>query len=88
MLRQGRKRGRQSGNPQKLCGYRGNSGRHIRCRVQGRRRKFLGRDKKIKKIQKEIKEINETENLNEKLVGVMKDIVIKFDAVELCKQYF
>lgn len=49
---------------------------------------FKRNDKKIKKIQKEIKEINETENLNEKLVGVMKDIVIKFDAVELCKQYF
>lgn len=52
-------------------------------------RKYFNRNnKKIKEIQKEIKEINETENLNEKLVGVMKDIVIKFDAVELCKQYF
>lgn len=52
------------------------------------RKYFERNDKKIKEIQKEIKEINETENLNEKLVGVMKDIVIKFDAVELCKQYF
>lgn len=52
------------------------------------RKYFKKNDKKIKEIQKEIKEINETENLNEKLVGVMKDIVIKFDAVELCKQYF
>lgn len=52
------------------------------------RKYFKRNDKKIKEIQKEIKEINETENLNEKLVGVMKDIVIKFDAVELCKQYF
>ena len=52
-------------------------------------RKYFNRNnKKIKEIQKEIKEINETENLNEKLVGVMKDIVIRFDAVELCKQYF
>lgn len=52
------------------------------------RKYFKRNDKKIKEIQKEIKGINETENLNEKLVGVMKDIVIKFDAVELCKQYF
>ena len=52
------------------------------------RKYFKRNDKKIKEIQKEIKEINETENLNEKLVGVMKDIVIKFDAVELCKQCF
>ena len=52
------------------------------------RKYFKRNDKKIKEIQKEIKEINETENSNEKLVGVMKDIVIKFDAVELCKQYF
>ena len=27
-------------------------------------------------------------NLNEKLVGVMKDIIIKFDALELFKEYF
>ena len=52
------------------------------------RKYFKRNNKKIKEIQKEIKEINETENLKEKLVGVMKDIVIKFDAVELCKQYF
>lgn len=52
------------------------------------RKYFKRNDKKIKEIQKEIKEINETKNLNEKLVGVMKDIVIKFEAVELCKQYF
>lgn len=52
------------------------------------RKYFKRNNKKIKEIQKEIKEINETENLKEKLVGVMKDIVIKFAAVELCKQYF
>lgn len=52
------------------------------------RKYFKRNNKKIKEIQKEIKEINETENLKEKLVGVMKDIVIKFDSVELCKQYF
>lgn len=26
--------------------------------------------------------------LNEKLVGVMKDIIIKFDALKLFKEYF
>ena len=52
------------------------------------RKYFKRNDIKIKEMQKEIKEINETENLNEKLAGVMKDIVIKFDAFELYKQYF
>ena len=52
-------------------------------------RKYFNNNKnKIKEMQSEIKELNETENLNEKLVGVMKDIIIKFDALNLFKEYF
>lgn len=52
-------------------------------------RKYFNNNKnKIKKMQSEIKELDETDNLNEKLVGVMKDIIIKFDALELFKEYF
>ena len=40
------------------------------------------------KIQSEIKELNENDNFNEKLVGVMKDIIVKFDALKLFKEYF
>lgn len=39
-------------------------------------------------MQTEIKELNDIENLNEKLVGVMKNILIKFDALKLFKEYF
>jgi len=39
-------------------------------------------------MQSEIKELNETENFNEKFVGVMKDIIVKFDALKLFKEYF
>ncbi len=49
---------------------------------------FNNNKNKIKKMQSEIKELDETDNLNEKLVGVMKDIIIKFDALELFKEYF
>ena len=52
------------------------------------RKYFKRNNKKIKEIQNEIKEINKIENLNEKLSGVIKNIVIKFDAIELWKQYF
>lgn len=52
-------------------------------------RKYFNNNKnEIKKMQSEIKELDETVNLNEKLVGVMKDIIIKFDALELFKEYF
>lgn len=52
-------------------------------------RKYFNNNKnKIKEMQSEIKALNETENLNEKLVGVMKDIIIKFDALNLFKEYF
>ena len=52
-------------------------------------RKYFNSNKNtIKKMQSEIKELDETDNLNEKLVGVMKDIIIKFDALELFKEYF
>ena len=52
-------------------------------------RKYFNNNKnEIKKMQSEIKELDETDNLNEKLVGVMKDIIIKFDALELFKEYF
>lgn len=52
-------------------------------------RKYFNNNKnKIKEMQSEIKELNETENLNEKLVGVMKDIIVKFDALKLFKEYF
>lgn len=49
---------------------------------------FNNNKNKIKKMQSEINELDETDNLNEKLVGVMKDIIIKFDALELFKEYF
>lgn len=49
---------------------------------------FNNNENKIKKMQSEIKEINETNSLNEKLVGVMKDIIIKFDSLELFEEYF
>ena len=52
------------------------------------RKYFKRNDKKIKEIRNEIKNINKIENLNEKLSGVIKNIVIKFDAIELWKQYF
>ena len=52
-------------------------------------RKYFNNNKnKIKEMQSEIKKLNETENLNEKLVGVMKDIIIKFNALKLFKEYF
>lgn len=52
-------------------------------------RKYFNNNKnKIKKMQSEIKELNETDNFNEKLVGVMKDIIVKFDALKLFKEYF
>lgn len=52
-------------------------------------RKYFSNNKnKIKKMQSEIEDLNKTENLNDKLVGVMKDIVIKFDALKLLKKYF
>lgn len=52
-------------------------------------RKYFNNNKnKINKMQSEIKELDETDNLNEKLVGVMKDIIIKFDALKLFKEYF
>lgn len=52
------------------------------------RRYFSNNKNKVKEIQSEIKELNEKENLNEKLVGVMEDIIIKFDALKLFKEYF
>lgn len=52
-------------------------------------RKYFNNNKnKIKEIQHEIKELNEIEDFNDKLVGVMKDIIVKFDALELFKEYF
>ena len=52
-------------------------------------RKYFNNNKnKIKKMQSEIKELNEIDNFNEKLVEVMKDIIVKFDAVKLFKEYF
>lgn len=45
-------------------------------------------NQKIKEIQNEIKNMNEVENLNEKFVGAMKDIIIKFNVVDLCNKYF
>ena len=52
------------------------------------RRYFNNNKNKIKEMQLEIKELNETENSNEKLVGVMKDIIVKFDALEIFNKYF
>lgn len=52
-------------------------------------RKYFNNNKnKIKELQAEIKELDEIENLNKKLVGVMKDIIVKFDALKLFKEYF
>ena len=52
-------------------------------------RKYFNNNKnKIKEMQSEIKKLNETDNFNEKLVGVMRDIIVKFDAVKLFKEYF
>ena len=52
------------------------------------RRYFNNNKNKIKEMQLEIKELNKTENSNEKLVGVMKDIIVKFDALEIFNKYF
>lgn len=49
---------------------------------------FKRNDKKIKTIQKEIKEISEIKNLNEIFPKIMNDVVEKFDATELLKEYF
>lgn len=52
-------------------------------------RKYFNNNKnKIKEMQLKIKELNETKNLNHKLVGVMEDIIVKFDALKLFKEYF
>lgn len=52
-------------------------------------RKYFNNNKnKIKKMQSEIKELDETDNLNEKFVGVMKDIILKFDALDIYNKYF
>lgn len=52
------------------------------------RRYFTNNKNKIKKMQSEIKELNETNNFNEKIVGVMKDIIDKFGALKLFNEYF
>lgn len=52
------------------------------------RKYFKTNDKKVKKLQDEIKEINETENIDQKIVGAIKDIIIKFDAIDICNKYF
>lgn len=49
---------------------------------------FKRNNKKLKKIQDGINAINNADNINEKMVGVLKDIVIKFDAIDLCNKYF
>lgn len=49
---------------------------------------FKRNNKKLKKIQDDIKAINNADDINEKMVGVLKDIVIKFDAIDLCNKYF
>lgn len=49
---------------------------------------FKRNNKKLKKIQDDIKAINNANDINEKMVGVLKDIVIKFDAIDLCNKYF
>lgn len=52
------------------------------------RRYFNNNKNKVKELQTEIKQLNKIENLNEKLVGVMKDIIVKFDALEIFNKYF
>ena len=52
------------------------------------RRYFNNNKNKIKEMQSEIKELNETDNFNEKIVGVMKDIIDKFGALKLFNEYF
>lgn len=52
------------------------------------RRYFNNNKNKIKEMQSEIKELNETDNFNEKIVGVMKDIIVKFNALKLINEYF
>lgn len=52
------------------------------------RRYFTNNKNKIKEMQSEIKELNETNNFNEKIVGVMKDIIDKFGALKLFNEYF
>lgn len=52
------------------------------------RRYFTNNKNKIKEMQSEIKELNETNNFNEKIVGVMKDIIDKFGALNLFNEYF
>lgn len=49
---------------------------------------FNNNKNKINEIQLEIKKLNETEDLNENLFGVMKDVITKFDASQLFKEYF
>lgn len=52
-------------------------------------RKYFNKNKiKIKEIQTEINNLNKIDDINEKIVGVMQKILIKFDAVDLYKKYF
>lgn len=51
--------------------------------------KFFEKNKnKIKEMQTEINDLNGIENLEEKLFGVMKDIIIKFNASKIFQEYF
>lgn len=52
-------------------------------------RKYFNKNKiKIKEIQTEINNLNKIDDINEKIVGVMQKILIKFDAIDLYKKYF
>lgn len=52
------------------------------------RKYFENNKNKIKKLQLEIKELNEKGDFNENLVVVMKNIIVKFDALKLFRKYF
>ena len=52
------------------------------------RKYFKNNNRKVQIIKKEIKVLNEIEDINEKIVGIMKDIIVRFDALEICRKYF
>lgn len=52
------------------------------------RKYFKSNSEKMKDLQKKIRELSELEDISEKLVGTMENIVIKFNAIEFWNEYF
>ena len=52
-------------------------------------KKYLkGNNEKIEEIKNELDEIKDSKDSITRLTGVMQEIIIKFDAIDLCKKYF